>query len=248
MLTEFLLLAVVSQASDFSYRETDLIPGTTTVDRLKHISQRDLLEGTKADAARCGPAAMLNAYLLLGGDWTRIARRLGVGETFTFEHVHLAQEALYNLANQDGVAGVFGGYLPDWGEDGGAFRGWKLKPNDEAHRIFQYLGLEFFPLYGPTKDQITRKQQRVEEVLSATEATVLIVGVDEEFKEAVSHPVKPGGTANHYTLAFRQGKTYFMLDPWAKVGQYSLRQLSDSDVRMMLFETLNPIIAVRLKR
>jgi hypothetical protein len=243
-----IVLILLALAADFTYRESDPIPGATLVDKLKHISQRDLLDVTKADSARCGPAAILNAYLLLGGDWPKIATHLGVQRPFTFENIHLAQEAIYNHANRDGKPGVFGGYLPDWDPSSGRYLGWKHKPTDEAHHIFEYLGLDHFPIYGPTKDSISNKGPAIESALKAEPKTVFVIGVNEAFNEAVSNPVRFGEVANHYTLVFQDKGKFYMLDPWAKIGDYALRSFDAEQTRLMLFETYNPIIAVQLKR
>jgi hypothetical protein len=248
----FILLSLCASAwaqkPDFIYQETDLLPGASMIDKLRHVSQRDLLDNTKADLVRCSSAAILNAYLLLGGDWAAVAQRLHVGQALTFENIHRAQEALYLVADHDGKPGVFGGSLPEWDEKTGAYRGWKPKPTDEAHHIYDFLYMEHFPLYGPTKERITSKRAAIERALGEHPATVLIVGVDEHFEEAISRPTKPGSAANHYTLVFaRQGK-FYILDPWAKIGHYALREFSAADTQAMLYDTGNPIYAVRLKQ
>ena len=228
-----LLILLWAQTADFTYRETDLIPGAAMVDRLKQVSQRDLLEETKADEVRGGPAAMLDAYLLLGGDWASVAGRLKVGDAFTFENVHRAQEALYDLANQDGKPGVIVAYQPDWDDNDGKLRGWDLRPTDEAHRVFDFLGLEFAPLYGPFKERLAQKRASVEAALAESAPVVLIV---EDVAAARS------------AVVYRREGVYFMLDPSVKVGQFALRRMSDEEVRAMVFETINPVISVRLKR
>ena len=93
-------------------RETDTLSSVSALARVSYLTQLDLLDDTRSDEARCGAAASLNAYLLLGGDLDVVARLLGLPLDHTIGTAHRVQDQLYRHADVDGVAGLIGSTKP----------------------------------------------------------------------------------------------------------------------------------------
>ena len=79
-------------------RETDTLSSTSALARVAYLTQLDLLEDTRSDEARCGAAASLNAYLLLGGDLDVVVRLLGLPVDHTIGTAHRVQDQVHNDA------------------------------------------------------------------------------------------------------------------------------------------------------
>jgi hypothetical protein len=241
-----LLFCALLQAQT-PYDEKALLPGTTILEKLSHVSQLDLLADTKHDAARCSCAAAISAYLLVGGEWKRLAGKFRLTAEPTYESVHRLQEQLYNAANVDGKPGVFGGCRPKYDAQRRVI-GWERKEGDEVHRVFADLGLDAWPIYGATEAKLNDRKDAVLQYFGQYPNGALIVGVNEDSKTGRSMPVKPGTFADHYVLVIRREAGFLRLDSWAKPGQNTLHPMTDEEVRQLVFESPITMLAVRLKR
>ena len=224
------------------YDETQLIPGDTLLEKLGQVSQLDNLEETTGDYARCSAAATLSAYLLLGGEFARVASQHDVEGELTFGNVHRVQESLYHLANTDDHPGVFGGSVPRYDEQG-RLTGWDRAEGDEYHVILEALELKPSRCYGPTKDAPNDKRAAVREMLADPRPVVFIVGVDEDMESESFAPMVE--TGNHYVAMFEHEGVFYALDSFRYTAKSALVRLSPAEVEANLFDTPNAIFAVR---
>lgn len=255
MRLDWILLAVLTACAvqaqqtptPLPYREADPLPGTSILDKLSHVSQLDLLPDTKADGARCSCAAAINAYLLIGGTWPELSRKFSLTPEPTYESVHRLQERLYHLANVDGEPGVFGGCRPRYDAEKRVV-GWERKEGDEVHRVFEELGLETWPLYGPTEARLHDRQEAVLAYFRDHPQGALVVGVNEDMKTGRSLPVPVGTFANHYILVIRRQSGFYRLDSWAKPGLNTLHAMTDQEVKELVFSSPITMLATKLRR
>jgi hypothetical protein len=228
------------------YKESDPLPGKTILEKLSRVSQLDRLPDTKSDAARCSCAAGVSAFLLLGGRWEGLAAKYGLPTVPTYESVHRLQDRLYRIANADGKPGVFGGCRPLY-DAAKRVTGWERKPGDEVHLLFEELGIENWPLYGPTEEKLNDRKAAVQGYFEQYPEGALIVGVNEDTKTSESLPVKPGTFASHYVVVFQRNGSYFRLDSWAQPGENTLHPMNEKQVRELVFETPVTLLATKLK-
>lgn len=92
-----------------TYSENDIIEGETAFDIVSNITQSDALLETKTDGNRCAPSSLLNAYLLMGGNFEDLAKKFGVEGDLTYKNVHLLQDKLYTNGNKDAKPGFSNG-------------------------------------------------------------------------------------------------------------------------------------------
>lgn len=78
-----------------TYSENDTIEGETPFDIVSNITQSDSLLETKTDGSRCAPSSLLNAYILMGGNFEDLTKKFGIEGGLTYKNVHLLQDMLY---------------------------------------------------------------------------------------------------------------------------------------------------------
>lgn len=228
-----------------SYREAALLSDESALAMARGVSQLDLLDDTDDDAARCSCAAAIHAYLLLGGDWLAATRAQGLSTVPTHESMHRLQERLYELADVDGEPGVFGGCRPLF-DEAGRVVGWQRKDGDEVHRVFAELGLDAWPLYGPTAANLFDREAAVHAYFAAHPGGALIAGVDEDMATGASRPVAPGTFADHYVVVTRRDGRWLRLDSWAPLGADTLHTMDAEEVRSLVFQSPVTLFAVAL--
>ena len=233
------------KAERTAYSEADVLAGATMLEKLSRVSQLDQLEDTDDDAARCGCAAALNAFLASGGTWEELAERLGLAKEPTQESVHRLQERLYDEANVDGEPGIYGGCRPLYDAARNVV-GWERKEGDEAHRVFEAVGLETWALFGRSEATLNDRREAVLAYFRERPLGALIVGVNEDMDSGRSLPVTPGTFANHYIVVLRRDGAFLRLDSWAEPGARTLHPMTDTEVRELVFETPITLLATAL--
>lgn len=223
--------------ADAQGRETDTLSSTSALARVAYLTQLDLLEDTRSDEARCGAAASLNAYLLLGGDLDVVVRLLGLPVDHTIGTAHRVQDQLYRHADVDGVAGLIGSTKPIV-DASGAVVASRRSAADEFHRILDVLGLRAEPLFGSTLATVGNRERAVAAYLRRTGDAVFIVGADADISRGARPSRAPtAGSANHYIVLARVGGAWQKVDSWYRPGQRTVSPISEAEVRGFLHNT-----------
>lgn len=192
-----------------TYAEEELIVGVTPAQLLSRISQQDLLAETKGDGFRCGAAALLAAHYLLYGNLNAAFNLLGMpAGPLTYKKMHLAQEALYQLANSDGIPGLNQRVV------------YQTLPNGEI-RVYsnegeiviagQKLGLKIIPLNPLVLDKPKEKSRAILDFWNLHPQASVLLGVylDPETGQ-VSQPNQSNKAQNHFVLIFLQNRHIWM--------------------------------------
>lgn len=218
-------------------RETDTLSTTSALSRVAYLTQLDLLKDTRSDDARCGAAAALNAYLLLGGDLDAVTRLFGLPADHTVGTAHRVQDQLYQHADVDGVAGLIGSTKPIV-DASGTIVASRRSAADEFHRLLDVLGLRAEPLFGTTLATVGDRERAVEAYLRRTGDAVFIVGADADLNRGARPSRAPTvGSANHYIVIARLGGAWQKVDSWYRPGQRTVSPLSKAEVRGFLHHT-----------
>ncbi len=225
------------------YSESAAPPGRAMLDRLSTVSQFDALPETARDSIRSAAAATLNAYLLLGGDFSKVARSFEVTARFTYANLHIVQEALHWNADRDGQPGVWARAAAEY-DSAGALTGWSIRGGDEYHRVLESLSMEAERIYGPTADSADWKGARVKQILAEDSTAVFVVGVVEDPTSRTSHAVAEGVPENHYVLVLWRAGAFHELDSWRPPGQSGMVRWSELTAETMLLHTKNAIYRV----
>ena len=236
---------LVESSAYLNYDEKDKLPGDHWVERLSYVSQKDKLVNTIADEARCSAAATLSGYLILGGDFNKVASSLNLPSSeITFENIHLAQEKLYHMANIDGEPGIYGTTKPIY-DDQGKLIDWDFREEDEYHKVVELLGLKVERIFSLSQSKPLDKQEPIERLIGDPLQQVFVVGVMEDLEEETFYPMDES-IGNHYILIFHQNQSYYALDSWKTPGKKTLSKLSGQQVKDHLFKTHNAIYALSL--
>jgi dipeptidyl aminopeptidase/acylaminoacyl peptidase/CubicO group peptidase (beta-lactamase class C family) len=218
-------------------RESDTLSTASPLARIMYLTQLDRLEDTRSDGARCGAAASLNAFVLLGGSIDSVARVFGLPLDRTIGTAHRVQDRLYRHADVDGVAGVIGSTKPVTDASGVIVAG-RRAAADEFHRLLEALGLRAEPLFGATLQTVGVRDSAVNAYLRRHETPVFIVGADADLSRGARPSRAPtGNAANHYIVITRQSGAWRKVDSWHRAGQRTVSPLTEAEVRGFLHRT-----------
>ena len=240
-----LTLTACGTPTDFVYSEDDALPGVDLPTQLAHVGQLDQLDDTEFDVERCSCAAGLTAYLLLGGEFATLAERFGVGAELTFANVHRLQEALFRSCSGD-REGLLGSCVPEFDAEG-RLTGWRPHANDKFHLVAAALGLDYEPLYGPTKDSLWDHRARIEAAVAAAPRAVFVIGCSAS--DPGQRVVAPDDAhpANHYALVLAEEGRLWIYDSYCLPGNRCRRELTQDEVRALLWTNRLPPFWMRVR-
>lgn len=229
-----------------TYAEKDRIPGKTPLEIVANISQGDSLSDTRDDNSRCAAATLINAYLLLGGDFTALPAKLGLkldSPDLTYENVHRLQEALYQQANVQGGKGlnISDSNRYDWNT------GRITRPEivGESRIAATKLGLTTHALMGSTRDTMHLREQAVKAFIAQNPKAPMYVTV------AGGPPVSAPADLDKYnhavTIHHENGK-FYLFDTGVNDNGASraMRVLSAPEVKSLLYENKGYVFGLTL--
>ncbi len=221
--------------------------GRTMLEKLSTVGQLDALEATTTDSVRSASAACLSAYLLMGGDFARIAREHDVPTRLTVGNLHRLQDALYRAANRDTLPGitVSAEALYDTSD---AYVDWSMRGDDELHVLLQSLDLSSERLFGPTRATADRKSDRVMARLVEDTTTVFLVGLLLDRESRTLHALPRDTEPDHWVVAFWADNGFEVLDGWRVPGERTRVAWSDETATDMLLDTRNVVYALTRRR
>jgi hypothetical protein len=232
------------RAAEVTIDETAQPVGRDMLEKLSTLSQFDALEATSTDSVRAVPAACLNAYLLLGGDFASVARMFDIGGKPTYGNLHRLQDALYQQAERDGVPGIRASATALY-DTSDVLSDWSMRGDDELHRVLEPLRLTSERLYGPTRASETQKGERLMNLLTEDSTRVFLVGLALEPESRTLHALPEEGGENHYVLVLWHDNGFEALDSWRPAGSRTRVRWSDETAAAMLFDTRNVIYWLR---
>lgn len=191
------------------YSESELLPGVTLSEKLSHLAQSDALNQTHSDSHRCAAASLISAYLLTGGSLSSLGHKLGVSQTpqMSYEFLHLAQDALYNLGNTNGSNGLSQSVSY-------RYRGDTLTSttaSGEVANAAQALGMKVEALLGTTRSGLYQRKETVDAFFQKNPRGALVVGTYMDINSGDLSAPSEAQPVNHAVLVFKEfGKIYLL--------------------------------------
>ncbi|HEY9843667.1 MAG: hypothetical protein ACAI44_24200 [Candidatus Sericytochromatia bacterium] len=228
-----------------AYAESDAIPGESVRQKLSRVSQADNLAETDDEGNRCGAASLLNAWLLLGGNFSEAATRLGLsapdGE-LTYAQLHTAQEALFDAVNTDGSDGLSTSYSI-------TYRGNEvvaLEPRGEIWDAIGKLSLNGELLLSRKVDALHQRQEIVSDFWQRHPEGVLLTGLYLDAATGAMRSPSADERQNHFVLVFQDADKRYLLDTGASdngVGN-SLHELSPEQFEGFVYQSSGSVIGL----
>lgn len=219
-----------------TYSENEKIAGKNVYEIISNISQKDNLDETKADDDRCGTASLLNAYLIMGGNFEKLTKEFSLKNTINYRNIHLIQEKLYNIANIDKKSGIYSGFKYKT-----FFNGYitDIRPSGEIVFASDKIGIEVTPLIGKTVDTIDEKKEAVQEFFQKKSKGVLQVGVYLEVKTGKLSKPRSNQGQNHFITIFRLNNDYYLSDtsPVNNGDGKNIRKLTSQELNDLVYNT-----------
>ncbi len=241
---------IPGQTLDFmftpAYSESDRIPGETTRAKLSQVSQRDNLAETNDDYQRCGSASLINAFLLLGGDFADAAKRLKLdpkqGTELTYANLHRAQEALFDFANTDGATGLSSQVSYSYIDD----KIVSVTLGGEVTAALDKLGLKGEALLGKSIDNRFQRTETVQAFWKAHPDGILMTGVYLDTQTGALRSPSKTEPQNHFVTVFKDKAGHYMLDTGASDNGRgnSLHTLSAAQIEGLVNQTTGHVIGV----
>ena len=192
-----------------TYSESEKITGKNIVEVISNISQRDNLAETLGDGDRCAAASMLNSYLLMGGKFPVLAKKLGIDQTLTYKNIHLVQEKIYNYGNTDKSPGIYAGFKYSYYDSGSIFN---IRPSGEIVNLGDSIGIKVTPILGKDIKNIHKRKVQVNDFLARNPRSTIQTGVYLNTETGnLSRPVNEDHQ-NHVITIFKSGKTMYYSD------------------------------------
>ncbi|MEZ0372711.1 MAG: hypothetical protein ACAI44_26710 [Candidatus Sericytochromatia bacterium] len=240
---------IPGQQLDFAftpaYAESDVIPGESVRQKLSRVSQADTLTQTDDDGNRCGSASLLNAWLLLGGNFAEAAARLGLegeNDELTYARLHTAQEALFDAVNTDGSEGLSTSYsITHRGNEVVA-----LEPRGEVWDAIDKLGLTGELLLSRKLDALHQRQEIVSDFWQRHPQGVLLTGLYLDVETGALRSPSADERQNHFVLVFQDADKRYLLDTGASdngVGN-SLHELSPEQFEGFVYQNAGSVIGL----
>ncbi len=221
--------------------------GRTVLDKLSTVGQFDALEGTTTDGVRSASAACLSAYLLMGGDFARIAREHDVPTRLTANNLHRLQDALHRAADRDTLPGITASAEAVY-DTSDTYVDWSMRGDDELHVLLQSLDLSSERLYGPTRATADRKSDRIMARLVEDTTTVFLVGLVLDRESRTLHALPRDAAPDHWVIAFWADNGFQVLDSWREPGERTRVVWSDETATDLLLDTRNVVYALTRTR
>ncbi|MFN8671981.1 MAG: hypothetical protein U0457_07860 [Candidatus Sericytochromatia bacterium] len=232
-----------------TYSENELIKGKNMLEVAANISQKDNLDETKSDDARCGTASLVNAYLIMGGNFKKLAREFSLSSEKTYKNIHLIQEKLYDIANVEKKDGIYSGFKYKTSISGKIS---DIRPSGEIVYASDKIGIGIIPLVGKTVDTMDNKRDAVLEFFNKNPRGVLQIGVYLDTK--TGELLRPSNEfpQNHFIIAVKKDKSYYILDT-SRVNNgdgKNIKKMSNQDINDLIYYTsgiINGLILNNIK-
>ncbi|MBC7473189.1 MAG: hypothetical protein H7263_02770 [Candidatus Sericytochromatia bacterium] len=229
-----------------SYSESEKISGKNAIEIISNISQKDNFNETSSDNDRCAAASMINAYLLMNGNFAKLAGKYNIGKELTYKNIHLLQDKIYRLANTDGTPGIYSGYKYKSYSDGNIF---DIKPNGEIIKVGETVGIKLIPLLGNNTATIHNRKKEVNNFFSQHPYGVIQVGVKLDLKNGDIRAPRLDSDQNHVIIIFKRNKKIYMADTSSinnGMGK-NVRLLSESQLGYLVYNTSAIVLGLLIK-
>lgn len=178
-----------------SYAESDRLPKASPAQMLAQISQQDALAETQSDGVRCGAAALMAAAFLYDGRFYRVD-----SANLNYHQLHLAQEALYQLSNVDGIEGL--NQSVEYLQQGNWLRA--IRNQGEINTAASLLNLKLTPLPLELPDTPLMRARLLRRIWDQDPQSSLLTGVFLSGDGKILAPNRFDRLQNHFVLIFRQ--------------------------------------------
>jgi len=228
-----------------TYSEFEKIAGKNIKEIISNISQRDNLKETVGDGDRCASASMINSYLLLGGNFSFLAKKFNVGSELTYRNVHLLQEKLYNYGNLDKSPGIYSGYKYSSYSDGNIFN---IRPSGEITILAQGAGIKVTPIIGDTKQNINSRKNQVLKFFKNNPISTIQSGVYLDIQTGDILKPRNESEQNHVITIFKYNNDIYFSDSGnVDNGDFNnARKMSNYELNELVYNT--PGIVMGLTR
>lgn len=245
----FRLPAPVNTVSfDFTpaYSEQDVLPGKNIEDRLSHVSQKDNLLTTDDEGSRCAAASVLSAFLLSGGSFADALKKLDLpmAPVLNYENMHLAQEKLYDLSNQDGSPGL--SLSASFRYQNSSGRITQVTAHGEVLDAAKTLGLKAEAILGSTRDTRYERREQIESFFARNPRGNLVVSVHLNTATGEVLPADDTHAVNHAVVVYKRQGVYYMLDSGGSYNGMgnSRKTLSLSEMSALTFTSTGSIFGL----
>ncbi len=228
-----------------NYSEKNKILGNK-YEVVANIAQGDNLRETDDDSFRCGAGSLLNAFILLDGDFSKLAHSYGVETELTYKNTHLLQEKIYDFVKETDGDGLHSSYSFSYDLRGKISN---IVPKGEIFNATKSIGLNLQVLIGAYRETINKKSEAVNKFLTENPNGVLQVGVHMDTKTGqISNPEKEG--QNHFVVIFKKDEKFFVAD----TGQLengagkNVRELSQNEFENLTNNTTGTIHGLTMQK
>ncbi len=227
------------------YNEETKIPGNNMFEIISHISQNDKLNETNNDGFRCGAASLVNAFLLMGGNFEKITSKFSLENKITYKNIHLLQEKIYNFANRDKNIGLVSSYRYYYDNTGKIY---SSESNGEMYDAAGLLDLKIKPIIGSSVSSIYQRKTAVELFFKNNPQGVLQVSVCLNMETGdISGASKE--TPNHFIIIFKRDDGFYIADTSQRNngdGNH-ITKLTETRINDLVFNTVGIISGLTLK-
>lgn len=227
------------------YIEEEKIPGNDIQEVIANISQKDALDETLYDSYRCGTSSLLNAYLILGGNFEKLAVKFNTGNDLTYKNIHLVQDKMYKSVKTSRKVGLESSYVYHFNNSGFITR---AKSTGEINNAAREIGLELTPIIGKSIKTINQKKDAVDNFFN-TKAGALQVSV---YLNPATGKITNNyyGMQNHYVMVFKRDNNYFLADTGQRFNGNgtNIKKLDDTEVNDLIFNSPALISGVTIQQ
>ncbi len=230
-----------------TYSEKEPVPGKTPLEKVSNLSQGDALPDTVSDNVRCAAATILNAYLLLGGDFAKLPGKLGLPpetSSLTYENAHRVQEALYTQANVQGGQGL---NISDSNRyEYGTSRITKPEIVGESRIAATKIGLKTHALMGPTRETMSQRETAVKAFIAKHPKAPMYVTVQGGPRVRAPQDIQK---LNHAVTVYHEAGKFYLIDTGVNdngAGR-AIRQLQASEVKELLYDNPGYVFGMTLE-
>ncbi|MFN4150430.1 MAG: hypothetical protein ACK4IX_05765, partial [Candidatus Sericytochromatia bacterium] len=220
-----------------TYSEEELIPGNTPLEKISQISQKDNMSNTNSDEDRCGIASLINAYLYMNGDFTKLANKFNLSSSLTYKNIHLLQDIIYKKSNTDNEAGIYSGYKYYSSYQTGHIS--KIIPSGEIVTAANLVGIELLPLVGNNINTLSYKKNAVEKFFSNYPQGALIVGVKLNVETGLISRPESVEAQDHFITVFKHKNSFYLSDTSAinNGDGKNVRKMTKSELNNLVLNT-----------
>lgn len=231
-----------------TYSEDEKIPGQNILEIVSNISQSDNLNETNDDGNRCAVGSLVNAYLVMGGDFKNIADSFSINSDMTYKNVHLLQEKIYDTANTDSRSGIKSGLSYSYNPTNGKIT--NIKYEGELSQVTAKIGVEMKPIAGPTIQDLYNRKDSVADFMKNNPKGVFQVGVHMDVNNGDLFTPTADKPQNHAILAFKKDEKYYLLDTGTTTNgdNRGLREINKDTFSAFVERTGGTVYGLSMKR